>query len=320
MSDAREPVVTAPHGEHTENGRSREQGRPVTDTASVVRGTGLRRVRLRRRLGLPNLLVVGLVGLAAIVGLMLGGEQLSGYSASEQSLADRLEPPLAERHLLGTDRLGRDLLARVSAGFQWSLPVGFLSACIATAIGTAIGILAGWTRGIVRTVLTRLIDTAIAFPYFVLAATLVAVAGKSFVTLTLILGLVAWVSVARVVYAETRSLKEREFILAARLVGMPAWRIVSTYVLRGLRTRISVMFAFLFADLLVAEAALSFLGVGAPVGTPSWGMMLAEGRSHIFDAPWLIWAPSAAVVLAVLTANFIGDGLNEKWDVGIEHE
>lgn len=288
-------------------------------TGDVLTGRGgLRRQRLRRRLGLPNLLAAGLVGLLLIVVLLVAGELLSDHPGAGQSLGDRLQPPLTDGHLLGTDRLGRDLFSRVSAGFRWSLPVGFGAACIATAVGTVIGVLAGWSGGIVRTVLTRLIDMSTAFPYFVLAATLVAVVGRGLVSLTLVLGLVAWVSVARVVYAEARSLKEREFILAARLVGMPTWRIVATYMLRGLRTRISVMFAFLFADLLVAESALSFLGIGAPVGTPSWGNMLAEGREHIFDAPWLIWAPSLAVVLAVLTANFIGDGLNEKWDEGVQ--
>ncbi len=269
---------------------------------------------------MPTLLVVGLVGLAIVTVVMLAGEQLAGFPAGKQSLPDRLLGPLTGGHLLGTDGLGRDVFARVSAGFRWSLPVGFLAATMATTIGTVVGIAAGWSEGLIRTLVTRLTDMAISFPYFVLASAIIAVVGRGFMTLIVVLGSVAWVSVARVIYAETRALKEREYILAARLLGVPAHRILLTYVLRGLRARVLVMFAFLFADLLVAEAALSYLGIGAPVGAPSWGNMLFSARESIFTAPWLLWAPAAAVVLAVITANMLGDGLNQRWNVGLEHE
>ena len=231
----------------------------------------------------PALLVVGVLGLGVLVSLFAFGEQLSGFESSQQSLSDRLLPPLTDGHLFGTDSLGRDVFARVAEGFRWSLPVGFLAATMATTIGTVVGVAAGWSDGIIRTLVTRLIDMAISFPYFVLATAIIAVVGRSFATLVIVLGSVAWVSVARVVYAETRALKEREYILAARLLGVPPVRILSTYVLRGLRARILVMFAFLFADLLVAEAALSYLGIGAPVGEPSWGNLLfaaREGHLH----------------------------------------
>lgn len=269
---------------------------------------------------MPGLLVVGLIGLVTVALMLLLGERIAGFGAEEQSLVDRLQPPLTDGHLFGTDQLGRDVFARVAAGFRWSLPVGFFAAVIATTIGTVIGITAGWSEGILRTLVTRLIDMAISFPYFVLATAIIAVIGRSIVTLILVLGSVAWVSVARVVYAETRALKEREYILAARLIGVPSYRIVLTYILRGLRARIAVMFAFLFADLLVAEAALSFLGIGAPVGAPSWGNMLFSSREFIFTASWLLWGPALAVILVVITANMLGDGLNQRWNVGMEQE
>lgn len=269
---------------------------------------------------MPGLLVVGLIGLVTVALMLLLGERIAGFGAEEQSLVDRLQPPLTDGHLFGTDQLGRDVFARVAAGFRWSLPVGFFAAVIATTIGTVIGITAGWSEGILRTLVTRLIDMAISFPYFVLATAIIAVIGRSIVTLILVLGSVAWVSVARVVYAETRALKEREYILAARLIGVPSHRIVLTYILRGLRARIAVMFAFLFADLLVAEAALSFLGIGAPVGAPSWGNMLFSSREFIFTASWLLWGPALAVILVVITANMLGDGLNQRWNVGMEQE
>ncbi len=269
---------------------------------------------------LPGLLVVGLIGLVAVVLMLLFGERIAGFGADEQSLVDRLQPPLNDGHLFGTDQLGRDVFARVAAGFRWSLPVGFFAAVMATTIGTVIGITAGWSDGMLRTLVTRLIDMAISFPYFVLATAIIAVIGRSIITLIIVLGSVAWVSVARVVYAETRALKEREYILAARLIGVPSHRIVLTYILRGLRARIAVMFAFLFADLLVAEAALSFLGIGSPVGAPSWGNMLFSSREFIFTASWLLWGPALAVILVVITANMLGDGLNQRWNVGMEQE
>jgi peptide/nickel transport system permease protein len=283
--------------------------------AALPRPSLAQRVR-----GLPNLLLIGLLGLVALVICTAFTDALAGFDAEAQSLSERLLPPLTDGHLLGTDKLGRDLFARVLHGFRWSLPVGFLAAVIATLLGTVIGVSAGWSENWVRTALTRLIDLGISFPYFVLATAVIAIVGRGFWTLVLVLGLVAWVSMARVIYAETRALKEREYILAARLMGVAPLRIVATYVLRGLRHRIMVMFAFVFADLLVAEAALSFLGIGAPVGTPSWGNMLFTARENIFSAPWMLWAPALAVVLAVVTANFIGDGLNDHWSVGIEQE
>jgi peptide/nickel transport system permease protein len=288
--------------------------------AAAGTSTGASRGLVERTRRLPNLLVVGLVGLVLIVVFTAFGDALAGFEAGEQSLGDRLLPPFTNGHLLGTDEVGRDLFARVLAGFRWSLPVGFLSAALATVIGTVIGVVAGWSSGIVRSALIRLIDVGISFPYYVLAAVVIALIGKGFVTLILVLGLIAWISIARVVYAETRALKEREYILAARLLGVPPWRVIATYLLRGLRARILVMFAFVFADLLVAEAALSFLGIGAPIGEPSWGNMLFTAREGIFEAPWLLWAPAGAVILAVLTANLLGDGLNDYWDVGVEQE
>ena len=265
---------------------------------------------------LPGLLGLGLAGLLLVVILTLFGQRISGFDPSAQAPASRLLPPGTARHLLGTDQLGRDVLSRVAAGFQWSRAVGILATAIGGAAGTLAGVLAGWNQGWPRTLLTRLMDTAIAFPYLVLATAVIAVSGHGFWALVLILGLGAWVAFARVVYAETRSIKSREYVLAARLLGIPVYRILATYVLRGLRATLLVVAAFVFADLLVAEASLSFLGVGAPLGSPSWGNMLAAAREYVFTAPWLLYGPAAAVVLAVMTANLLGDGLARRWHTG----
>lgn len=286
----------------------------MTDTLETV-GMSRRMLGVRAR-RVPGLLVAGLVGLVITVVLTFFGEAIAGFEPGKQALAERLQPPLREGHLLGTDRLGRDMLARVTDGFAWSLPVGLIATTIAASLGTVIGVAAGWSEGWLRSVLSRFMEMAISFPYLVLAVAIISVTGHGFWALTLVLGLVSWISFARVIFVETQSIKKKEYVLAARLMGLRPTRIVATYVLRGLRHTIAVMFAFIFADLLVAEAGLSFLGVGAPLGEPSWGIMLAASREQLFTAPWMMYAPAAAVVLAVLTANLLGDGLIQYWSRG----
>ena len=268
-----------------------------------------RRAAGTQRLSVPALLVAGLIGLVIVVTLTVWGEAIAGFEPGQQNLRARLTSPLTDGHLLGTDKLGRDVFARTAAGFRWSIPVGLLATGISATIGTAVGLVAGWNEGWLRAMLSRFMEIAISFPYLVLAVAVIGVVGRGFLALSLTLGLVAWVSFARVVFAETRKIKEREYVVAARLMGMSSLRIIATYVLRALRPTLVVMSAFIFADLLVAEAGLSFLGLGAPLGAPSWGNMLADSRLNLFDAPWMMHGPAAAVVITVLTANLIGDGL-----------
>lgn len=265
---------------------------------------------------MPGLLIAGIIGAIITVVLAVWGVQISGFDPAQQSLVDRLLPPFTDGHIFGTDQLGRDVFSRVSVGFRWSVPVGILSAALACGIGVLTGLLAAWNTGWIRSVLTRLMDIAISFPYLVLAVAIVAVVGHGFWALVFTLGLVSWVSFARVVYVETLKLKEREYLIAARLIGNSTFRIITTYLARGLRHTVAVMYAFIFADLLVAEAGLSFLGLGAPLGEPSWGNMLATSREYLFIAPWLMYVPAAAVILVVLTANLLGDGLIERWGRG----
>lgn len=290
-------------------------------TTTQSQPTGLSRRLLRTSRGkVPGLLAAGLVGLVLVVVLTTWGEQLAGFEPGQQDLRARLLPPLTDGHVLGTDRLGKDVFARTAAGFSWSIPVGLLATSISATIGTAIGLIAGWNEGWLRSSLSRFMEIAISFPYLVLAVAVIGVVGRGFLALSLTLGLVAWVSFARVVFAETRKIKQREYVTAARLMGMSSVRIIRTYVLRALRPTLVVMSAFIFADLLVAEAGLSFLGLGAPLGEPSWGNMLAESRLNLFDAPWMMYGPAVAVVLTVLTANLIGDGLLQYWSRGTEQQ
>lgn len=272
---------------------------------------GQRALRAPRRVPAPWLLLAGAAGLSALLLLTALGPRLAGFDPAHVDTARRLLPPGAGGHRLGTDQLGRDVLARALAGFRWSLSVGLGAALIAAAVGTALGVAAGWDEGWLRPLLARLMDTAIAFPYLVLAVAVIAVAGRGYWSLVIVLGLVSWVSFARVVFAETREIKRREYVLAARLLGLGTARILLGSVLRGLRPTLLTVAAFVFADLLVAEASLSFLGVGAALGTPSWGAMLADARPYLFSAPWMLYVPAACVVLAVLTGNLLGDGLGQ---------
>jgi peptide/nickel transport system permease protein len=275
-------------------------------------GLSRRLVRVPR-LRAPGLLLAGGLGLAAVAACAVAGPALAGFDPAHVATADRLLPPGTAGHRLGTDQLGRDVLARTLAGFRWSLAVALAALLIGGVVGAAIGLAAGWHEGWPRALLGRAMDTAIAFPALVLALAVIAAAGHGFWALVLVLGLVNWVVFARVVLAETREIRRREYVLAARLLGLGDARIVLGPVLRALRPTLLVVAAFAFADLLVAEASLSFLGVGAPLGTPSWGGMLADSRRYVFTAPWLLYAPAAAVVLAVLTANLLGDGLARLW-------
>jgi len=262
----------------------------------------------RRGRRLPSRLTIGL-GLAGLFALatVLSGI-LQPRDPLAQTLTDRLKGPSTD-YLLGTDQLGRDILSRLLAGLAWSLGVSAISTVCALVIGGLVGMLAGWRGGWVRTVLVRAIDIAISFPTLVLVVTVMAVLGRGFVSLVATLSIASWPLFARVVYAETMGLREREYVLAARLLGVRSRRALLVHVVPGLRPTLLVMAAFTFADMLIAESALSFLGIGAPLAEPTWGNMLSESRLYLVDAPWMMIAPAGMIVLAVVTANLIGDGL-----------
>ncbi len=285
---------------------------PPTDSLSTATDSARAKKAV---LSIPTTLIIGiaLAAIAILIGLL--GGVLSGADPEEQSLANKLTPPGVDGYILGTDLLGRDLLARVAQGLWWSLPVGIVSTTIAVAVGVLLGLLAGWSTGIIRRVINQVVDVSIAFPYMVLAILLIAILGRGFWPMVLSLGLIAWVSVTKIVYTEVLSLGTRQYILTARLQGIPVPWILATYVFRAVRSRIIVAYAFMFANLLVAEASLSFLGLGAPVGFPSWGSMLRDSREYLGAAPWLMLVPGGMVVLVVLAANLIGDGLIKQFRI-----
>jgi peptide/nickel transport system permease protein len=268
----------------------------------------------RLRLPLPSAwssvqLWLGLTLGLAIAAVAVLHPLLTPYDPLQGALLQRLKPPATSGHWLGTDQLGRDLWTRTVYGFPWSLGIATTATLISTSIGIVVGLAAARATGRLRNALILVIDTVIAFPILVLAVTVIALLGRGFWPLTLTLGLSTWPVIARVVYAESRGLLQRDYVLAARLYGVGSGRILWAHVLPGLRPTILVVAAFAFADKLIAESALSFLGLGAPLDAPTWGNMLSESRLYMVNAPWMMLVPATAIVVAVITLNLIGDGI-----------
>jgi len=253
-------------------------------------------------------LIAGCVLAALIVLAAIFRGLIEPYAPGAEYLNQTLQGPSAS-HLLGTDSLGRDELSRVIAGLSWSLGVTSIAVAISGFLGTTIGLIgagwSGWPRAIVR----RVMDFGIAFPFLVIAVVIIVVVGHGFLALSVTLGVVSWPIFSRVTFAEGIAAAERDYVLAARLMGVSTLRRVLRHILPTIRGTILVMLAFMFADLILVEAALSFVGLGAPLGTPTWGNMLYESEQYMVQAPWLLAAPGIAIVIVVIAANLLGDGL-----------
>lgn len=261
----------------------------------------------------PWSLVAGCVMFVVIGILVALGPAASSHDPGFVDLQSRLAPPASPGHWLGTDQLGRDLLARLLHGLRWSLAAALGATLLASAIGTTLGLLAARRQSALGTAIRQVTAFAQSFPVFVLAVCLVAIVGNSLGTVVLVLGLVTWPVFCRVVQAEAASLFTREYILAAEMLQMGRLRLYARHVLPGLLPSLSVLVAFHFADMLIAESALSFLGIGAPLGAATWGNILQESRAYLISAPWLMLVPAIAIVTLVITANLIGDGLRRQW-------
>jgi peptide/nickel transport system permease protein len=272
------------------------------------------RVLLKNRIGL-----VGVVIIACEILVALLAPVLSPYDPIEQHIARRLTPPgwVANgtwNHPLGTDQLGRDILSRIIYGSRVSLLVGFLSVAISLPLGVLIGLAAGYFGGKLDDVMMRIADTQLAFPFILLAITIVGVLGPTPRNVILILGIGGWVVYARLTRGQVLSLKEKEFIEAARGLGLSHVRMVFLHIFPNTVTPIIVVATFAVAQMILLESSLSFLGLGIQPPTPSWGGMLNEGRNYITLAWWLSTFPGAAIMLTVLGINFVGDWLRDVLD------
>ncbi|MCL4466204.1 MAG: ABC transporter permease [Chloroflexi bacterium] len=229
------------------------------------------------------------------------------------SLANKLVPP-TPAHLLGTDYFGRDQMSRVLYGGQVSLYVGLLVVVIAAAVGVPIGLVAGFIGGRVDNLLMRLMDALLTFPPLLLAVAIVGSLGADIQNVMLALGIVNIPIFARLVRGSTLALREEVYVEAARALGASPLRIVFLHILRNAVAPIVVQMTVTFSSAIISEASLSFLGLGAQPPTPSWGRDLNEARRFLEDAPWLLIAPTAVIMLSVLSVNFFGDGLRDALD------
>jgi peptide/nickel transport system permease protein len=264
----------------------------------------------------PTLLLLAAAPIAAAVVCAVWAPQLAPYDPTTGDLSARLQPPAwmaagSARHLLGTDQLGRDILSRVVFGARVSLLVGVVSSLIGGTVGVALGMLGGYFRGRADSVVAKLIDVQLAFPFLLFAITVIAVLGPSLPNLLAILALSGWVTYARVVRGQTLSLRETEFIQAARGLGCPAWWILQRHVLPNVLPYALVIMTTEIGRLIVLESTLSFLGLGVPPPTPSWGMALADGKEYLINGWWLAAFPGLAIMLVVLCMNVLGDGARD---------
>jgi peptide/nickel transport system permease protein len=263
----------------------------------------------------------GLIGLALLTFCVVAaviGPKVYTVDPIAIDLPDRLMPPVfaggSPAHLLGTDQLGRDMLSRILHGARVSLLVGFTATLISVILGVVLGLGSGYYGGLLDDVIMRIGDAQLAIPFLVLIITVVAVLGPGVLNIILTLGIAGWIQFARVIRAETLSLRDREFVLAARVSGSTDRTILFRHILPNTAASIIVLATFQFALVIIVEASLSFLGLGVPPPTPSWGAMISSGRAYMQVAWWLTAIPGLAIVFVVLGANILGDWLRDRLD------
>lgn len=279
-------------------------GKPASGMRALVGAFG------RNRLATVGAGVVAVLYLVALLTPLLAP---ADPVAQGDLLAERLLGP-SGRHFLGTDQFARDVLSRLLYGARISLFIGLLAVSIAVSIGTVVGAISGFVGGIVDSLVMRVVDVFIAFPGLVLLIVVVALFEPSFWVIVLVLGLTQWPQMARIVRGEVLAMREREFILAGRALGFSRTRLIVRHVTPNILAPVIVVATLGIGDTIVLEAILSFLGLGVQSPIPSWGAMVADGRSHLMDAWWLSTLPGLAIVVTVLAFNLAGDGLRDALD------
>ncbi len=273
----------------------------------------LRRLRIRLGGGAAWGIGAGLFLVCEAL-LAVGAPLLSGYDPLKGDLEQRLLAPGAAEHLLGTDQLGRDLLARMLFGARISLVVGVVAVAVAGTIGVVAGLVMAYRGGWLDIVGSRLVDVQLSFPFMALALSIAAVLGASLTGIVATLAISSWVLYARLVRGETLVMKQQEFVEAARTLGAPRWRILVRHILPNVVGPAIALGSLEAGRLIVAESSLSFLGYGIQPPIPAWGNMLAEGKDYMARAWWLTVLPGLAVSLTCLSTTLLGDWLTEVLD------
>lgn len=283
-------------------------------------------VRLKETLGgiLRRLLIHRVATLGAIVALIaclcaIFAPFLSPYNPLEQHLAFRLKPPGwtgsdGRMHLLGTDQFGRDVLSRIIFGSRVSLIVGTASVLLGGILGLILGMTSGYFGKWIDDIIMRIVDIQLSFPFIILALCIIAILGPSLLNLIIVLAVTGWVIYARVVRSSVLSVKEMDFVQAAKAIGTSDFKIILKHILPNVVAPFFVIASFQVARIIIIEAGLGFLGLGVPPPVPTWGNMLSDGREYLREAWWIGTFPGLAIVLVVLGINLLGDGLRDALD------
>jgi peptide/nickel transport system permease protein len=263
--------------------------------------------------------VLPLTIIAVFVLAALFANVLSPADPDAQALRKRFTPPVwNERgtwtHVLGTDRLGRDMLSRIIWGSRVSLTAGVLTVLLASAFGAGVGLVAGYHGGRVDAALMRITDATMSFPVILLALILAVTVGPSFVNVVIAIAVILWARYARVIRGQVLTLMELDFITQARIAGASAWRIIFHHLFPNTLNTLVVLITLQVGYVIIVEASLSFLGAGIPPPTPAWGSMIAEGRDFVTSAWWVSSFPGLAILLVVLAFNLLGDWLRDTLD------
>jgi peptide/nickel transport system permease protein len=273
-------------------------------------------VQLMRRHGRG---VLGLPPALLILTVAIFAPALTPHDPLQQVVTERLRPPFwmeqgSREHLLGTDELGRDILSRIVFGSRVSLAVAVSATLISATLGSALGLLSGYYSGFLDSVIQRLLEIQLAFPFYLMAIVLVTILTRSMGNIIVILCIYGWVHYCRLIRAQVLSLREEDFVLAARAIGCSSGRIILGHIVPNVMPMIIILTTLQVARFILAEAGLSFLGLGIPPQTPTWGGMISSGRDYIWVAWWLETFPGIAIVVTVSSVGLIGDWLRDLLD------
>jgi ABC-type dipeptide/oligopeptide/nickel transport system permease subunit len=278
--------------------------------------TGVRRLLrelLRSTKGMTGAILVGLAILAAVTAPIV-----APHSPTKTSVRAKFaEPVFIDRSSdfpLGGDNLGRDTFSRILYGARASLAIGFLVTVVAAAVGSVLGAVAGFRGGFLDTLIMRTVDLQLSIPFILLAMIVLAVLGPGFWSVAIALTLALWVNYARLVRGETLRIREMEYVVSARAIGLDDRKILSRHILPNMLHSILVLATLDMAFVIIFEASLTFLGLGIQPPTPTWGFMLSEGRNYLSESPWMTLFPAMAVILTVVGINLLGDWLRDTFD------
>ncbi|MBO8128629.1 MAG: ABC transporter permease [Peptococcaceae bacterium] len=290
--------------------------KPVTVTThaeTIVRPSTTYWQDAWRRLKKHRLAVVGLIIIGILALMAIFGPLLSPYSYSDQSLDETNQPPSA-KHWFGTDNLGRDLFTRVLYGARISLAIGFITSFISLGIGVTYGAISGFFGGRVDAFMMRIVDILYGLPFLLYVILLLVIMGPGLGPIFIALGIVYWLNMARIVRGEILSLKEREFVLAARTIGVSPKRIIMRHLVPNAMGPIIVTMTLVIPEAIFSEAFLSYIGLGVSAPVASWGVLASDGYTAIRTYPWQLFFPAAFISITMLAFNFLGDGLRDALD------